>query len=316
MTQVLRMTLRRVLLLVPLLLGVALVVFLVAQIMPGDPASSALGVFADNDARQRFIEANHLNDSVWIRYPRFLGQLLHGDLGVSLVTGQPVRKLVLDAMPVTIQLTALALGFAAVVALLAGVWSALHQGGIVDGVVRVFSMAGLAMPSFWVGLMLIEFVGIKWHWLPPTSYEPPSAGLGPWLRSLLLPAISLGLGVACSLTRVVRASVLEELQKDYVRTARGAGLPPRVVIGNLLRNALLTPLTVLGLRVGAALSGAVVVETIFSVPGMGLLLINSVDTGDLSIVQGLVLIGTALYIIVNLIVDVLYLMLNPKIREA
>lgn len=316
MTQILRMTLRRILLLVPLLLGVALVVFLIAQLLPGDPAISALGIFADNEAKQRFIEANNLDDPVWVRFPVFLLQLIQGDLGVSLVTGQPVNSLIFDAIPVTLQLTFLALSFAVVIALVAGVWSALRQGTIVDSVVRVLSMGGLAMPSFWVGLMLIQFVAVRWGWLPPSGYQPPSAGIGPWLQSLALPAISLGLAVAASLTRVVRSSVLEELQKDYVRTARGAGLSPGVVVRNVLRNALLTPLTVLGVRVGAALSGAVVVETIFSVPGMGQLLINSVNTGDLSIVQGVVLVGTAMYIVVNLLVDIAYLVLNPKIREA
>lgn len=316
MTQILRMTLRRILLLIPLLLGVALVVFLIAQLLPGDPAISALGIFADNEAKQRFIEANNLDDPVWVRFPVFLLQLVQGDLGVSLVTGQPVNSLIFDAIPVTLQLTFLALSFAVVIALVAGVWSALRQGTIVDSVVRVLSMGGLAMPSFWVGLMLIQFVAVRWGWLPPSGYQPPSAGIGPWLQSLALPAISLGLAVAASLTRVVRSSVLEELQKDYVRTARGAGLSPGVVVRNVLRNALLTPLTVLGVRVGAALSGAVVVETIFSVPGMGQLLINSVNTGDLSIVQGVVLVGTAMYIVVNLLVDIAYLVLNPKIREA
>lgn len=316
MTVVLRMTARRIALLIPLLLGITLLVFLIAQLLPGDPAESALGVFADAAAKQRFIEQNHLDDPVWVRYPRFLAGLLHGDLGVSLVNGRKVTELITTALPVTVQLTALAMTFALIVALVGGVWSALRPGRIADTVVRVLSMGGLAAPAFWVGLLLIQYLAVDLGWFPASGYEPPSAGLWHWLRTLTLPAVALGLGVGASLMRVVRSSMLEELQRDYVRTARGAGLHPVTVLRGVLRNALITPLTVFGVRIGMALSGAVLIETIFTIPGMGQLLMNSVQTGDLAVIQGLVLFSTCAFVLVNLVVDLGYLMLNPRIREA
>jgi peptide/nickel transport system permease protein len=311
-----RMIARRLMLLVPLLLGVTLAVFLAVQLLPGDPATSSLGVFADREARQLFVEQNNLDDPVWVRYPRFLGQLAQGDLGVSLTSGLPVREQIGDALPITIQLTLLAVAMAAAFALVAGVASAVRRGGALDAAVRVLSMGGLAAPGFWVGLLLIHLVAVSWGILPPGGYSPPSEGIGDWLSSLLLPSLALAIPVGASLTRVVRASMLEELEKDYVRTARSLGLAPGVVVRNVMHNALITPLTVLGVRVGYLLSGAVLIETIFNLPGTGQLLVDAVDDGDLAMIQGLVLVSTTLFVLVNLAVDVCYLLLNPRIREA
>jgi peptide/nickel transport system permease protein len=313
----LRMILRRFALLVPLLLGMTVVVFLVVQLLPGNPATAVLGVFASQEQRDAFEAANGLDDPVWVRYPRFLGDLLQGDLGTSAVSGQHVLPTIERALPVTFQLTALAALFAALIALTAGILSAVYRGRWVDGVFRAVSMAGIAAPSFWVALMLVKVFALDLRWLPSGDYHPPSEGLEPWLRTMLLPAIALGLPVAASLTRVVRASVVEELEKDYVRTARGLGLPPAVVIGrNVLRNALITPMTVMGLRVAYLLSGAVIIESIFTLPGMGRLLITAVDGGDLAIIQGVVIVATITFILVNLVVDVLYIALNPRLRTA
>jgi peptide/nickel transport system permease protein len=314
---VLRLILRRVGLLVPLLLGVTLVVFLIVQLLPGDPATAVLGVYATKAQRATFAHEHGLDDPLPVRYARFVGDLAHGDLGVSAVSGDDVAHAVAQALPMTLQLTAVALVLAAAISLLAGVASAVTRGGRTDALLRALSVAGLAAPSFWIALLLIQVFALQLKLAPAGGYAPPSAGVGPWLQSLALPALALALPVAAGLTRVVRASVVEELDKDYVRTARGLGLPPRVVVGrNVLRNALITPMTVMGLRVGYLLSGSVIVESIFALPGIGRLLITAVNNADLALIQGIVLFATAAFIVVNLAVDVLYILLNPRLRTA
>lgn len=313
----LRLILRRCAIVVPLLLAVTVIVFLIVQLLPGDPATAVLGEFASEEQRAEFAAANGLNDPLWTRYFRFLGDLVRGDLGVSLGTGQEVGALLDKALPVTIQLTVLAVVIAAVYALVFGVLSAVYRGSWFDKLARALSIGGLAAPSFWVALMLVQIFALQLGVLPSGGYMPMSAGLGPWLEAMILPAIAVALPVGSTLVRVVRASVVQELEKDYVRTARGLGLPPHVVIGrNVLRNALITPMTVLGLRMGYMLSGAVVVESIYSLPGVGRLLLSAVDGGDLAIIQGVVLFGTLAFIVVNLVVDVLSILLNPRLRTA
>jgi peptide/nickel transport system permease protein len=298
------------------MLGITLLLFVIAQLIPGDPAVSALGISASNEAKARFRAENHLNDAVWSRYVHYMDSLLHGNLGESVTSRQSVGSLILHAMPVTLQLSALAAILAAAVAIVFGTWSAARPGGGVDVVVRVVSMGGLSMPPFWVGLLLIEFAAVRWNWFPPSGFTPLASGVGPWFDSLFLPATALAIPMAASLVRVVRSSMREELQKDYVRTARGIGLSPVLVLKNTLRNALLTPLTVFGVKVASLLSGAVLIETIFSLPGLGQLLIEAVSQGDLPLIQGVVLVATMMFVFVNLLVDIAYLVLNPRIRVA
>lgn len=313
----LRLILRRAAIVVPLLLAVTVVVFLIVQLLPGDPATAVLGEFASKEQRAEFAAANGLNDPLWQRYFAFLGDLLRGDLGVSMTSGQDVVSLLDKALPVTIQLTLLAMLIATAYALLFGILSAVYRGSWFDKLGRALSIGGLAAPSFWVGLVLVQIFALELGVLPSGGYMPMSAGLGPWLEAMILPACALALSTGSTLVRVVRASVLQELEKDYVRTARGLGLPPHVVVGrNVLRNALITPMTVLGLRIGYMLSGAVVIESIYSLPGIGRLLLSAVDSGDLAIIQGVVLFGTLAFIVVNLLVDVLSILLNPRLRTA
>lgn len=313
----LRLILRRAAIVVPLLLAVTVVVFLIVQLLPGDPATAVLGEFASKEQRAEFAAANGLDDPLPARYVRFLGDLLHGDLGVSMTSGQDVVSLLEKALPVTIQLTLLAMLLAVVYALVFGILSAVYRGTWFDKLGRALSIGGLAAPSFWVGLVLVQIFALELGLLPSGGYLPMSAGLGPWLEAMILPASALALSTGSTLVRVVRASVLQELERDYVRTARGLGLPPYVVVGrNVLRNALITPMTVLGLRIGYMLSGAVVIESIYSLPGVGRLLLSAVDSGDLAIIQGVVLFGTLAFIVVNLVVDVLSILLNPRLRTA
>ncbi|MEU2059212.1 ABC transporter permease [Streptomyces sp. NPDC013455] len=318
MTAVARILLRRVALLVPLLLGIVLFVFLVMRFSDADPAS-AFFQGANPTPRQLhdFRERNGLLDPLPVRYVHFVGDLLHGDLGTSALTRAPVVEQVTTALPLTLQLTCLGLALAVVLALAGGVTAAVYRDRLPDQLIRVVSLVGVAAPGFWLALLMIQYLAVDRGWFPTGGYVNPADSVTGWLRTMALPAVALSLPVAAQLTRIVRTSVVEELDKDYVRTAVGSGLPPRVVVGrNVLRNALVNPLTVLGLRVGYLLGGAVVIETIFSLPGMGKLMIDAVQNGDPAVVQGVVLTTATGFVVVNLVIDILYLLVNPRLRAG
>jgi peptide/nickel transport system permease protein len=318
MTAVVRILLRRLALLVPLLLGIVLFVFLVMRFSDVDPAS-AFFQGANPTPRQLhdFRERNGLLDPLPVRYVHFVGALLHGDLGTSALTRAPVAEQVTTALPLTLQLTFLGLAVAVVLALAGGVTAAVYRDRLPDQIVRVVSLIGVAAPGFWLALLMIQYLAVDRGWFPTGGYVNPADSVTGWLRTMALPAFALSLPVAAQLTRIVRTSVVEELDRDYVRTAIGSGLPPRVVVGrNVLRNALVNPLTVLGLRVGYLLGGAVVIETIFSLPGMGKLMIDAVQNGDPAVVQGVVLTTATGFVVVNLVIDILYLLVNPRLRAA
>ncbi|MFJ3229848.1 ABC transporter permease [Streptomyces sp. NPDC086787] len=318
MTVFVRILLRRIALLVPLMLGIVLFVFLVMRFSDVDPAS-AFFQGANPTPRQLhdFRERGGLLDPLPVRYVHFVGDLLHGNLGTSTLTRAPVADQIVTALPLTLQLTFLGLGIAVLLALLGGVTAAVHRDRLPDRIVRVVSLTGVAAPGFWLALLMIQYLAVERGWFPAGGYVNPGDSVTGWLRTMALPALALSLPVAAQLTRIVRTSVVEELDKDYVRTAIGGGLPPRVVVGrNVLRNALVNPLTVLGLRVGHLLGGAVVIETVFSLPGMGKLMIDAVQNGDPAVVQGVVLTTAAGFVVVNLVVDLLCLLVNPRLREA
>ncbi|MFJ8507794.1 ABC transporter permease [Streptomyces avermitilis] len=318
MITIARILARRVVLLVPLMLGIVLFVFLVMRFSDVDPAS-AFFQGANPTPRQLhdFRQQNGLLDPLPVRYVHFVGDLLHGDLGISALTRAPVVEQVTTALPLTLQLTFLGLGIAVVLALAGGVSAAIYRDRLPDQLVRVVSLTGIAAPGFWLALLMIQYLAVDRGWFPTGGYINPADSLSGWLRTMTLPAFALSLPVAAQLTRIVRTAVVEELDKDYVRTAIGSGLPPRVVVGrNVLRNALINPLTVLGLRVGYLLGGAVVIETIFSLPGMGKLMIDAVKNGDPAVVQGVVLTTATGFVVVNLVIDILYLLVNPRLRDA
>ncbi|MEV5173272.1 ABC transporter permease [Streptomyces flaveolus] len=318
MTAVVRILLRRVALLVPLLLGIVLFVFLVMRFSDVDPASAFFqGANPTPGQLHDFRERNGLLDPLPLRYVHFVGDLLHGDLGTSALTRAPVADQVTTALPLTLQLTFLGLALAVVLALAGGVTAAVYRDRLPDQVIRVVSLVGVAAPGFWLALLMIQYLAVDRGWFPTGGYVNPADSVTGWLRTMALPAFALSLPVAAQLTRIVRTSVVEELDKDYVRTAVGNGLPPRVVVGrNVLRNALVNPLTVLGLRVGYLLGGAVVIETIFSLPGMGKLMIDAVQNGDPAVVQSVVLTTATGFVVVNLVIDILYLLVNPRLRAA
>ncbi|WP_246227807.1 ABC transporter permease [Propioniciclava coleopterorum] len=252
---------------------------------------------------------------------RFLGGLVQGDLGTS-SGNTPVTQFIAKAFPVTLQLTLVGLALAIVISLLLGVAAALYRDRWPDQLIRVLSIAALATPSFWLALLLIQALstvpgGAGLYPAVIDTWVPLSQDPGIWINNITLPAIALAVPVAGSLIRVVRTSVVEELDRDYVRTAVGAGIPMPVVVGrNVLRNALITPITVLGLRVGYLMGGAVIIEIIFNIQAMGQLILDGVTRNDVFLVQGVTLTVAIAFIAINIIVDVLYVIVNPRIRTV
>ncbi|MEU8146123.1 ABC transporter permease [Nonomuraea sp. NPDC048901] len=318
MAFIVRMLLRRILVLVPLVLGVAAFVFIVMRFSNSKPEYAYFqGANPTPEQIHQFQVENGLLDPLPLRYLRFVGDLVRGDLGTSVLTKKPVLESVTTALPLTLQLTLLGLLVAVVLALIFGVTGALFRDRWPDQVIRVVSLIGVAAPAFWLALLMIQWLAVGEGLFPTGGYINPADSTSGWLRSMTLPALSLSLPVAAQLTRIIRTSMVEELDRDYVRTAIGSGLPPIVVVGrNVLRNALINPLTVLGLRIGYLIGGAVVIEQIYGLPGMGQLMINAVRDGDPAVVQGVVLTVAVGFMVVNLLVDVLYLLVNPRLRSA
>ncbi|MCG5213848.1 ABC transporter permease [Streptosporangium sp. KLBMP 9127] len=318
MAVIVRMLVRRLLILVPLLLGVILFVFIVMRFSNNKPEYAYFQGANPSPAQiHQFQLENGLLDPLPVRYLRFVGDLFQGDMGTSVLTKAPVLDSVLTALPLTFQLTLLGLAIGIVLALLFGVTAAIFRDRWPDQLIRVVSLVGVAAPSFWLALLMIQWLAVGEGLFPTGGYINPADSFLGWLRSMTLPALSLSLPIAAQLIRIIRTSMVEELDRDYVRTAIGSGLPPIVVVGrNVLRNALINPLTVLGLRVGYLIGGAVVIEQIYSLPGMGQLMINAVRDGDPAVVQGVVLTIAVGFMVVNLLVDVLYLLINPRLRSA
>ncbi|MEU8102286.1 ABC transporter permease [Nonomuraea muscovyensis] len=318
MVLIARLLVRRVLILVPLLLGVVAFVFVVMRFSGNKPEYAYFqGANPTPEQIRQFQLENGLLDPLPLRYLRFVADLVQGDMGTSVLTRKPVIESVTTALPLTLQLTFLGLAVAVGLALVLGVTAALFRDRWPDQVIRVVSLVGVAAPAFWLALLMIQWLAVGEGLFPTGGYINPADSFTGWLRSMTLPALSLSLPVAAQLTRVIRTSMVEELDRDYVRTAIGSGLPPVVVVGrNVLRNALINPLTVLGLRIGYLIGGTVVIEQIYGLPGMGQLMINAVRDGDPAVVQGVVLTIAVGFMVVNLAVDILYLLVNPRLRSA
>lgn len=318
MVALLRLMGRRLVALPIMILGITLLVFGVMQFSKVDPSLNALGEGASLAARTAWLDANGYNDPFFVRYFEFLGGLIQGDMGTYSARMLPVTDAIKSALPITLQLTAMGLTIAVVLALVFGVLAAIYRDKWLDQIIRVFSIAAVATPSFWLAVLMIQTITLNFGWLPAAgalpSFSDDPAG---YFARMALPAISVGIPISGSLIRVVRTSMVEELDKDYVRTAIGAGIPRHIVIArNVLRNALITPVTVLGLRVGYAIGGAVVIEVIFALPGMGTAILNGVTNNEPNLVQGVTLTVAMAFVIVNIVVDLLYLLINPRIRTV
>ncbi len=308
---------RRILQMIVALLGVSIVVFALIHLVPGDPVRVALGTRFDQDLYDTLRERAGLDRPIIEQYFAWLGNALTGDLGLSFRNSQPVTTLVLERLPATITLAFAALFVALAVALPAGIISAVRSGSGLDYTVSAASQVGISMPDFWAGVMYILLFSLTLSWLPSSGYV--SFGEDPldWLRHLILPAITIGLISGSIITRFVRSAVLEALNQDYVRTARAKGLSEwKVVRQHVLPNAWIPIVTVVGLQLGFLMGGVVVVEVIFAWPGLGRLALTAVKDRDYTLLQGSVLYIAFMFLTINLIVDLIYARLDPRVRMS
>jgi peptide/nickel transport system permease protein len=297
------------------LLGVLVVVFALVHLVPGDPVRIALGTRYTPEAYDALRSASGLDRPIIGQFFGYVGSALTGDLGVSFRNGDPVATILVDRLPATASLAVAGIVIALLIALPAGIWSALHEGRISDGIVRVTSQFGVSVPDFWMGILLIALFSTTLGWLPTSGYRPLFGDPGGWLQHLVLPGLTVGLVAAAILTRYIRSAVLEVAAMGYVRTARSKGLSPRVVtFRHTVRNALVPILTIAGIQLATILGGVIVVEVVFAWPGLGRLVYNAVAARDYPVIQGAVLLIAVLFLLINLIVDLLYAVVDPRIR--
>jgi peptide/nickel transport system permease protein len=297
-----------------LFLGSVLVFFGV-RALPGDPARVIAGEDATPGTIAAIRQEYDLDKPLPVQYAQYVGRVFHGDFGRSTQDRLPVGHILAQRLPVTMELSVLAMLVAIGVGVTAGIVAAARRGRFADYVATGFGLIGLSVPHFWLGILAILLFSVKLHWLPASGYLPFTDDPGGNLERMLLPALVLGTGFAAVLMRQTRSAMLGSLSADYIRTARSKGLPERTVIGvHALRNSLTTVVTVLGLQLGALISGAVVTEQIFVIPGFGKLTIDAVLTRNYPVIQAIVLVTVAGYIVVNLLVDIAYALLNPRIR--
>ena len=299
---------RRLVSLIFVILGVTFIVFMIMSLSPGDPASFLLGADATVEAIEAKREELGLNLPVFVQYGRYMMNLFQGDFGTSFRTNQPVSSEVLGRFPNTVRLALTAVLFSTVIAIPLGIIAAVKQNSLFDSLSMLTALIGLSMPVFWMGLLLILLFSLRLRWLPSFGADE--------LRSIILPALSLALINMASIARATRSAMLEVIRQDYIRTARAKGLPYGVVIRkHAVQNAMIPTITVVGLMVGSLLGGAVIVEAVFAWPGVGRLLVMSISSVDTPTVLGCVILLSMSYTIVNLIVDLLYGLVNPRIRS-
>ncbi|MBI2493221.1 MAG: ABC transporter permease [Candidatus Rokubacteria bacterium] len=310
-----RYVVRRAAAFVATLFVVSVLVFVVIRVLPGDPALLILGTEGSPEAISRLRAAMGLDRPIPVQYAAWLGGALRGDLGVSIQYDVPVGGLILSRLPVTLPLAGMAAGLMALVALPLGVYAATRHRRAGDYATMIVSQLGLAVPSFWSGLLLILLFSVRLGWVQAGGFAGWSAGPWPGVRSLLLPAVALGFFQAAVLARATRSAVLDVLREDYVRTARAKGAGERSVIGrHALRNALIPVVTVGGIQLGQLVAGSIVLESVFALPGLGRLALGAITARDLPVVQGVTLFVASSIVLINFVVDLLYCALDPRIR--
>ena len=305
-----RFVIHRLLALIPLVIGVAFLVFLMLQLVPGDPVMMMLGEFSMATAKD--VEALRqqlgFNDPLYIQYWNYFKSLITGDLGTSMRTKKPVIDLILARLPSTFELTFYGLIFALIFGTLLGIIAALKHNTFIDYFTVVNALLGVSIPGFWLALLFIFLFSIRLEWLPITGSSP---------LSIIMPCLALGLWAGGTIARLVRSGMLEVLQSDYIRTARAKGLyKHRIILVHALRNALLPDVTIFGLQFGHVLAGTVIIEAVFARPGLGLMLVNAIVAKDFPLVQGTIMFVAVAYIAVNILVEVIYTYLDPRIRYS
>jgi ABC-type dipeptide/oligopeptide/nickel transport system permease component len=301
-----RFLLSRLALLVPTLLGVLVVTFLMLYVAPGDPVQAMVGERADAETIARLRADLHLDDPLPLQFVRYVGGVVQGDLGTSYITRRPILTDLLQRFPATLELAGAAMLFAAVTGIAIGIYGAWRPGGWIDRLTTFAAYLGVSFPVYWVGLLLIMVFAVTLRWLPPSGARGP--------QYIILPALTLGMRSVAFLSRMTRAAMQEILRSDFVRTARAKGLGEgRVVLRHAFRNALLPVLTVLGLDFGSYLTGSILTETIFSWPGVGRYVLTAIDKRDLPGVQGSILFLSLVFVLVNLLTDMLYARVDPRV---
>ncbi|MEI7443485.1 MAG: ABC transporter permease [Burkholderiales bacterium] len=306
---------KRLLQLIPTLFLVSVLIFGLQQLLPGDPALVMAGEEKDPAVIEQIRKQYRLDQPLPVQYAYWMGGVLRGDLGESMRLREPVSKLIAEKLPVTLQLASMAMVFALLIGLPAGVLSAVKKGTAWDVGANVFALWGLSTPNFWLGIMLIFLFSVQLGWLPASGYVSPFEDLGASLATTVMPAFVLGNAIAAVLMRHMRSAMLQAMSADYVRTARAKGLLEKtVVLRHALRNALTPVITLGALEFGTLLSGAVLTEQVFSIPGFGKLIVDAVFNRDYAVVQGVVLVTATVYVLLNLLADVLYVLVNPRLR--
>ena len=300
---------RRLMVMLPTLILVSIFVFALQQLLPGDPAEVLAGEERDPQVIELIQQKYRLDQPLPVQYAYWLGNILTGDFGVSIRTQLPIAQTILQKLPITIQLALMAMGIAILIGIPAGIVAAVWRGTRLDHGANVVALSGLSIPNFWLGIMMILLFSVILGWLPVSGRSG--------LASFILPAITLGTSLAALLTRLMRSSLLEVLNQDYVRTATAKGLQRRLVLlKHAVRNALLSYVTVLGLQVATLMAGAVVTEQVFAWPGIGLLAIQAINSRDMPVIQGVVIVAALIVMSANLLVDILYALIDPRISYS
>jgi peptide/nickel transport system permease protein len=307
--------LKRILILLLTLILVSMVIFAVLLVIPGDPAQIILGIHATPETLQTLRHKLGLDRPVIFQYLHYMKNLSIGDLGQSITYDVPIRSLIFSRLQVTIPLAILSMIFAIVLSIPMGVYSSLHRNRVGDYGIMIFSQMGLAVPAFWAGILLILLFAVTLHWFPAGGFQPWQVDPIKTLKSLFLPALSLGWVRAAVLTRMTRSCMLEVLGEDYIRTAWSKGLPKRLVVyKHAFRNAIIPVMTIVGLQAGDLLAGAIIIENVFHLPGVGRLVFEAIGQRDLPVVQGVVLLIAMMIVVINFIMDIAYRYLDPRIR--
>ncbi|MCC7366557.1 MAG: ABC transporter permease [Dehalococcoidia bacterium] len=306
---------RRLLAVVPILFFMSVTIFLVLRIVPGDPARAMVGLEADPQAYEQARDLLGLDKPLYQQYLDWLGDALRGDLGRSYRSNESVTNLITDRVPLTFQLTLMAAALAIAIAFPLGVLAGANRNSLLDRLASVFAASGIAIPGFWLALILLTVFSVKLHWFQSFGFVPFSEDPVESVRSLVLPAVSLALPASAILTRMVRSSVVDAMNNDYVRTARAKGLKEStVVVRHVVRNSLIPVLTVLGIVVGQLLSGSIIIEVVFALPGLGRLAVDSILFRELVVVQGVVLLVATVTVFINLAVDLGYGLIDPRVK--
>jgi len=308
---------RRIALVLPTLVLVSILVFGLQQLMPGDPALALAGEERDPQVLAQIRTELMLDRSLPVQYLHWIGRVVQGDLGTSWRIRVPVARLIAEKLPVTGQLGLMAFCIALLIGIPAGIVSAVNKNGVWDYAANIIGLAGLSTPNFWLGIMLILLISVQLGWLPPSGYVSLAEDWRQSLATTIMPAFVLGNAIAAILMRHTRSAMMTAMDQDYVRTARAKGLREgRVVIRHAFRNALVPVVTLGALELGTLLSGAILTEQVFSIPGFGKLIVDAVFNRDYPVVQGVVLVTATIFILLNLLADVLYVLINPRLRVA